>query len=92
MDRQSNKLAHFLPTIRNNSTRPNKTNEWREKITMKTKLTLSIDSDLARAGSIWAFAQGITLSSIYEDAIRHHLESDASPELKAWIESTKPKK
>jgi len=59
---------------------------------MKTKLTLSIDSDLARAGSLWAATKGITLSSIYERAIEKILEEEASPELRAWIKAEERKK
>ena len=59
---------------------------------MKTKLTLSIDRDLARAGSLWAATKGITLPRIYEQAIEKILEEEASPELRAWIKAEEKKK
>ena len=50
----------------------------------KTKLTVTIDSEVLPRAKEYARAHGVSLSSLIEQSLREALEAEAAPEATSW--------
>ena len=53
-------------------------------IQTKTKLTVTIDSEVLPRAKEYARAHGVSLSALIEEALRDALEAEAAPEATSW--------